>query len=104
MVGIAMKVRIDLLIAAMILIALSLAIVPRADGQAALPEAPGRDTMLLVCTQCHSLGKMYVAELTAKDWQFIVSDMIGRGAPVHQEDIADLTKYLQDNFAIDRKK
>ena len=104
MVGIAMKVRIDLLIAAMILIALSLAIVPRADGQAALPEAPGRDTMLLVCTQCHSLGKMYVAELTAKDWQFIVYDMIGRGAPVHQEDIADLTKYLQDNFAIDRKK
>lgn len=99
-----MNVRINLLVAAMIMIALSLTFVPHADGQAALPDAPGRDTMLLVCTQCHSLGKMYVAELTSRDWQFIVYDMIGRGAPVHQEDIADLTKYLQDNFATDKKK
>ena len=47
---------------------------------------------------------MYVAELTAKDWQFIVYDMIGRGAPLHHEDIDDLTKYLQDNFATDKKQ
>jgi hypothetical protein len=31
-----------------------------------------------------------------------VYDMIGRGAPVHKEDIKDLTKYLIDNFATDK--
>ncbi len=77
---------------------------PRAVGQVGFPEGPGRDTLLLACTQCHSLGRMMVADLTADDWEFIVYDMIGRGAPVHQEDIADLTKYLQANFATDRSE
>jgi mono/diheme cytochrome c family protein len=76
--------------------------VPKADSQEAFPDEPGRDTLLLACTQCHSLGKMVAADLTKDDWQFIVYDMISRGAPVHQEDIADLTKYLQRNFAADK--
>lgn len=76
----------------------AIGMVPVADSQEAFPEGPGRDTMMLACTQCHSLGKMVVADLTADDWQFIVYDMIGRGAPVHEDEIADLTKYLQDNF------
>jgi mono/diheme cytochrome c family protein len=79
-----------------------IAMVPKADSQEAFPDEPGRDTLLLACTQCHSLGKMVAADLTADDWQFIVYDMISRGAPVHQEDIADLTKYLQRNFAADK--
>ncbi len=81
----------------------SLGLTTFALSQETFPEGPGRDTLLLVCTQCHSLGKMVAAELTADDWQFIVYDMISRGAPVHQEDIAGLTKYLQDNFAVDKK-
>ena len=81
----------------------SLGLTTLALSQEAFPEGPGRDTLVLVCTQCHSLGKMVAVELTADDWQFIVYDMISRGAPVHQEDIADLTKYLQDNFAVDKE-
>ena len=73
-----------------------------AVSQEPFPDAPGRDALFLACTQCHSLGKMVNAKLTADDWQFLVYDMIGRGAPVHQEDIADLSKYLQDNFATDK--
>lgn len=72
-----------------------------ARSQELFPQAPGRDTLMLACTQCHSVGKMVVAELSKDDWQFIVYDMISRGAPVHQKDIADLTKYLQDNFSAD---
>lgn len=78
------------------------ALAPNATGQGAFPEGPGRDTLLLNCTQCHSLGRIALADFTADDWQFIVYDMIGRGAPVHRGDIADLTKYLQTNFASDR--
>lgn len=98
-----MKNRARLLRATVIVLLMPLGIAPLAVSQESFPEGPGRDTLILVCTQCHALGKMVAAELTAEDWQFIVYDMISRGAPVHQEDIADLTKYLQDNFAIDNQ-
>ena len=78
------------------------AMAPPATGQEIFPDEPGRDALLLACTQCHSPGKMVVAELTKDDWEFVVYEMIGRGAPVHEEDLADLVKYLQDNFATDK--
>ncbi len=74
-----------------------------AVGQEQFPDDPGRDTLVLACTQCHSLGKMVTADLTADDWQFVVYDMISRGAPVEQKDIRNLTTYLQSNFATDRR-
>ena len=96
-----MKNRAKILPAIITFLLVLLGVSTLAVSQETFPESPGRDTLYLVCTQCHSLGKMVTAELTAEDWQFIVYDMISRGAPVRQEDIADLTKYLQDNFAID---
>ncbi|NCF51643.1 hypothetical protein GWP57_08535 [Gammaproteobacteria bacterium] len=96
-----MKVTMQTLAVACALFIATLIMLPRADSQEAFPDEPGRETLLLACTQCHSIGKMVTADLTADDWQFIVYDMIARGAPVHQEDIADLTTYLQNNFAAD---
>ena len=98
-----MNNRVRHLRATVIILLVSLGLTTPAVSQELFPDGPGRDTLMLVCTQCHSLGKMVAAELTAEDWQFIVYDMISRGAPVHQEDIANLTKYLQDNFATDNK-
>ncbi len=98
-----MKNRVRILRATVFILLASLGLTTLAVSQESFPDAPGRDTLILACTQCHALGKMVAAELTAEDWQFIVYDMISRGAPVHQEDIADLMKYLQDNFAIDNQ-
>jgi hypothetical protein len=97
-----MKAQLTLTVSACALTMLTLGAAREAGGQEPFPDAPGRDTLFLACTQCHSLGKMVAANLTTDDWQFLVYDMIARGSPVHQEDIADLTKYLQDNFANDR--
>jgi hypothetical protein len=72
-------------------------------SQEMFPEGEGRETLLLVCTQCHALNRMTEAELTADDWEFIVYDMISRGSPVYKDDIEDLKKYLIDNFAIDKQ-
>jgi len=80
-----------------------LALTSVARSQAEFPEAPARDTLFLVCSQCHSIGRINTAKLSADDWQFIVYDMISRGAPVYPEDIAPLTRYLQENFASDKR-
>lgn len=93
-----MKIRTEVVLGIVALALGSAALLPVADGQEAFPDEPGRDTLLLACTQCHSLGKMVAADLTEDDWQFIVYDMISRGAPVHQDEIRDLTTYLQNNF------
>jgi hypothetical protein len=73
------------------------------SSQDLFPEGPGRDTLFLVCVQCHPPTRITRVKLSADDWQFIVYDMISRGAPVYEEDIDDLTKYLIDNFAVETK-
>lgn len=72
-----------------------------ASAQTPFPEGPGRDTLLQVCTQCHAPNRILEADATAEDWEFILYDMIARGAPVHEEDIEVLKGYLVDNFAVD---
>ena len=73
------------------------------SSQEVFPEGKGRDTLFLVCTQCHALNRMTEARFGADDWEFIVYDMISRGAPVYKDDIEDLNKYLIDNFAIEKQ-
>lgn len=97
-----MNVRTSLLAGASAILMAVLVLASAAFSQEDFPNETGRDTLFLACTQCHSLGKMSTAKLSAGDWEFMVYDMIARGAPVHQEDIRDLTRYLQDNFATDK--
>jgi hypothetical protein len=89
-----MRILMTVVIAAAAALPLSIA-----SGQNRFPEAPGRDALFLACSQCHSVGKVMLPRLNREEWQFIVYDMISRGAPVHAEDVDALTKYLQDNFA-----
>lgn len=72
------------------------------SAQNPFPEAEGRETLLLVCSQCHSPMRIVRARLKAEDWDFYLYDMIARGAPVHKDDIETLRKYLIDNFATDK--
>ncbi len=72
-------------------------------SQEMFPAGRGRDALFLVCVQCHSLNRITEANLTAADWEFTLYDMISRGAPVHEDEIDTLKKYLVDNFAIDAK-
>lgn len=72
-------------------------------SQEIFPAGQSRDTLFLVCVQCHSLDRVTTANLTAADWAFTLYDMISRGAPVRDDEIDALKKYLVDNFATDAK-
>ncbi len=72
-------------------------------GQSPFPEAKVRNTVLLVCSQCHSLTRIMDGDLNAEEWEFTLYDMIARGAPVHEEDLDLVKQYLIDNFAIDEQ-
>ncbi len=72
-------------------------------GQDPFPNGKARNTVLLVCSQCHSLTRITDANLNAEEWEFTLYDMIARGAPVHEVDLALVRQYLIDNFAIDEQ-
>ena len=73
------------------------------QSQEIFPAGQGRDTLFLVCAQCHGLDRVIQANMNTDDWEFTVYDMISRGAPVREEEIDALKSYLVDNFAIDAK-
>jgi competence ComEA-like helix-hairpin-helix protein len=64
-----------------------------------LPDGPARQTVQTVCNQCHSLSYVTNSRMTKPDWEYVVTDMIGRGAPLMEEEIQPVIDYLAANFA-----
>ena len=64
-----------------------------------LPAGPARETVQSVCSQCHSLTFVSDSRMTKADWEYVVTDMIGRGAPLMEEEIQPVIEYLSVNFA-----
>jgi competence ComEA-like helix-hairpin-helix protein len=64
-----------------------------------LPEGPAKQTVQSVCNQCHSLTFVTNSRMTKPDWEYVVTDMIGRGAPLMEEEIQPVIDYLATNFS-----
>lgn len=67
-------------------------------GQA-LAQGDGLELVVRDCTQCHSLSRITGVQLTAEEWENALYDMIARGAPVHEDDLATIRRYLIENYA-----
>lgn len=70
---------------------------PAAQAQG-LPEGAGKETVAGICSQCHSLSFVTDSRLAKADWEYIVTDMIGRGAPLMEDEIQPVIDYLAANF------
>jgi competence protein ComEA len=64
-----------------------------------LPEGPAKQTVQSVCVQCHSLTHITGSRMSRADWEYIVTDMVGRGAPLMEDEIPTVIEYLATNFA-----
>ncbi len=71
--------------------------------QGPFPAGQGRDTVVMVCSQCHPLTRITDSDLNAEGWEFTLYDMIARGAPLYEKDLDIVRQYLIDNFAIDER-
>jgi competence protein ComEA len=63
-----------------------------------LPDAPGRETLLKVCSTCHQPERAASVRLTREGWEEVVADMIRRGAKGTPEEFAFVTEYLATHF------
>lgn len=65
---------------------------------APLPEGEGRAIVLNICTICHDLERVRTHGGTVEDWFDLINAMIGEGAPLTDEQIPVVLKYLATNF------
>lgn len=65
---------------------------------APLPEGEGKAIVLNICTICHDLERVRTHGGTVEDWFDLINAMIGEGAPLTDEQIPVVLKYLATNF------
>ena len=59
-----------------------------------LPEGPNRDTVQRICSSCHSVQMFVGRGMTREQWSGVVSNMIGRGAKMSDEEFDQVVEYL----------
>ena len=70
-------------------------VIARAQG---LPEGPGKEAIEASCTLCHGLTYITQSSKSLSGWRDIVSDMVGRGAPLTKEEFEAVLPYLATHF------
>jgi metallo-beta-lactamase class B len=68
--------------------------------QELLPAGEGKETVVRLCSQCHSLRNLLIGRQTRDLWQLIVEDMAGRGWSGTDDDIKIVIDYLVAHFGM----
>jgi hypothetical protein len=67
-----------------------------------MPDGPGKDLVLNICTQCHNLQRVRHERLTPEGWLEVLETMLNEGAPLSEKDLPDVLRYLARNFRPER--
>jgi mono/diheme cytochrome c family protein len=59
-----------------------------------LPDGPNREVVQRICSGCHSVQMFVGRGMTREQWGGVVSNMIGRGAKVSDEEFDQIVGYL----------
>jgi cytochrome c5 len=60
----------------------------------ALPEGPGKDVTVRVCTACHDASQFAAARYSPDEWDTEINKMEGAGADITAEDHVAIAAYL----------
>ena len=63
-----------------------------------LPDGPGKEILLNTCTQCHDLMRIRRQGRTPEGWLEILEAMLNEGAPLSEQDLPVLLRYLARSF------
>jgi cytochrome c5 len=71
------------------------------DGNAALPEGPGKALVERTCKSCHTLSVVTARKRTEAQWVQVISAMLSRGAEATDDEAETILDYLVKNFGKD---
>ncbi len=63
-----------------------------------VPDGPGKDTLMKVCTTCHDLGVLASMNGNSDVWQSVIDDMKSRGADGTDDDFKTIITYLSKYY------
>ncbi|HEX5262417.1 MAG TPA: hypothetical protein VFW13_02760 [Phenylobacterium sp.] len=63
-----------------------------------LPDSPGKDVVVRVCTSCHEAAQFAYAHHTPDEWDTEISKMLSAGAEMTAEEQVAISAYLSKNF------
>jgi competence protein ComEA len=67
-----------------------------AQGQ--LPDAPGKDVTVRVCSQCHEPQRAASVRLTRDAWESVLQKMVGLGMRASDDELKQILEYLSENL------
>lgn len=70
----------------------------RVLAQDPLPDAPGKEQVVAVCSKCHEPQRVAALRLTREGWEEVITKMQTLGAKASEEDFKAITDYLSENF------
>jgi competence protein ComEA len=81
-------------------IAVAFLVLPRATlfAQGQLPDAPGKDVTVRVCSQCHEPQRAASVRLTRDAWEAVLEKMIGLGMRASDDELKQILEYLSENL------
>jgi len=68
-----------------------------------LPEGTGKEVVEAQCTVCHGTSNFTSSRFSRQDWEFVVNDMIDRGALITGEEAKIIVDYLTEHFGPEEK-
>jgi len=63
-----------------------------------LPEGPGKNAVMKVCTECHGINRFSGKKMTLDDWQDTVDRMVSNGAAPTPAEQQEIILYLNEHF------
>jgi competence protein ComEA len=70
---------------------------PQSESES-LPDGPGKDTFVSVCSLCHAPTAPMGKHLTRQEWELKVTEMLQEEPDVTREERAAILEYLVANF------
>lgn len=63
-----------------------------------LPDGPGKDTTVRICTGCHGQEMFAGARKSSGDWDSTITEMTDKGLSISDDDYATVLNYLSTNL------
>ena len=63
-----------------------------------LPAGPGKDTLVRICSKCHSPDNVIANGQDRAGWEDTITKMAGYGATGSDEEFTEILNYLEKNF------
>ena len=83
---------------------MTMAVPALADDFKLLPDGPGRDVMVRVCSQCHTPERPASQRHDLAGWNIILDQMATNGATASDAEFDQIAAYLARSFPPGKKK